>query len=261
MRNYLDLLERTYKYGTDIEYRNGVRRTELGAILHFSLNGGFFPLVTSREIPWKNPSTEIPWMLRGDTDIKFLHAHNVHIWDKNADKDGNVGQSYGYMWRHGFGFDQIVNAVEMLRKMPKSTRNLVYAWHPAKVGESVLPPCHVHFQLHSDGRNLTLQWEQRSVDLVLGLPTNIAGYAILCHLFAKIADLRPVEIIGNLGNCHIYAGHFAGVELQLQREPILCGPKFHINGDIRPDLYDVDPAQLVLTDYKCHPAIKFKMSV
>lgn len=260
MRNYLDLLEHTYRNGQDIEYRNGIRRTIYGAQLRFDLTNGF-PLITTRKIPWKNPTAEIAWFLRGDTNIKFLHQHDVHIWDANADKNGEVGHSYGYMWRYGFGFDQIANAVTMLRKTPKSTRNLVYAWHPAQVGESVLPPCHVHFQLHSDGENLTLQWEQRSVDLVLGLPTNIAGYAILCHLFAKVAGLRPVEIIGNLGNCHIYANHFAGVKVQLKREPLLSGPKFRIDGDVRPDMYDLDPAQFVLTDYQYHPEMKFKMSV
>lgn len=259
MRNYLDLLDNVANHGTPIETRNGVRITRYGAQLRFDLTSGF-PLVTTRKIPWKNPTTETCWFLRGDTDIRFLHQHNVHIWDANADENGNVGHSYGHMWRYGFGFDQIVNAVEMLRKTPKSTRNVVMSWHPAKIGESVLPPCHIHFQLHSDGRNLTLQFAMRSSDLVLGAPTNIAGYAILCHLFAQIVGQRAVEVIADLGNVHIYADHMEGVKQQLQREPLPL-PTMHIIGDVRPDLFDLDPSQFVLSTYNAQSAIKFNMSV
>jgi thymidylate synthase len=259
VENYLDLLESVADYGQPIETRNGTRITSYGAQLRFDLTSGF-PLVTTRHIPWKNPTTEICWFLRGDTDISFLHQHNVHIWDANADAAGNVGHSYGYMWRHGFGFDQITNAVEMLKKTPKSTRNMVYAWHPAKVGESVLPPCHMAFQLHSEGHNLTLQYSQRSCDLVLGAPTNIAGYAILCHLFAQVTGQRAVEVIADLGNVHIYADHMEGVRQQLQREPTKP-PEMRIIGDVRPDLFDLDPSQFLLSGYEHHPAIKFNMSV
>lgn len=160
MKNYLDLLRQTFTYGKDMLTRNGIRRTLYGAQLRFDLRDGF-PLVTTRYIPFKNPSVEMLWFLRGDTDIRFLHEHKVRIWDANANGDGYVGNAYGYQWRHGFGFDQIAKAVKLLQRDPTSTRNVVLSWHPAQLNATVLPPCHIHFQLHSDGQRLRLQFTMR----------------------------------------------------------------------------------------------------
>lgn len=258
MRNYLDLLDRTLTHGFNLQTRNGDRITTYGAQLRFDLTKGF-PLVTTRNIPWKNPSAEICWFLRGDTNTKFLHQHNVHIWDANADDNGYVGKIYGYQWRFGFGVDQIERAVNMLKKTPKSTRNVVTAWNPVDMDEMALPPCHKDFQLHSDGRNLTLQFSMRSTDLAIGLPCNIAGYALLCHLFAKIVGQRPVEVIADLGNVHIYATHVDGTVQQLQRDPL---PPPHVQVDdseIDRTLFNLSPRIFGLMDYQCHPAIKFEM--
>lgn len=257
MFNYLSLLNRVMRDGEDCQTRNGIRRTVYGAQLRFDLTKSF-PLITTRKIPWKNPSTEICWFLRGDTDTKYLHKHDVHIWDANADAEGYVGKIYGYQWRRGFGVDQIARAVQMLKKNPRSTRNVVTAWNPVDMDEMALPPCHKDMQLHSDGKNLTLQFSMRSTDVVLGLPTNIAGYAILAHLFAKVAGQRAVELICDLGNVHVYETHFVGARLQLERAPLVL-PTFRIEGEVAEDLYGVDPAQLVLENYTHHSPMKFGM--
>lgn len=254
---YLSLLEKTFYTGTDVQTRNGIRRTIYGAQLRFNISEKF-PLITTRKIPWKNPTTEICWFLRGDTNIKYLHDHDVHIWDANANKNGEVGPVYGYQWRYGYGIDQIQLAVAMLRKSPHNTRNVVTAWNPREMHAMALPPCHAMFQLHSDGKNLRLQWSQRSVDLVLGLPTNIAGYAILAHLFAHVTGQKAVELICDLGNIHIYEGHVARVKKQLDRQPREW-PTMRIEGDVRPDLFGVEPSQFILEGYNPHPAIKFKL--
>lgn len=259
MRDYLSLLEKTVKYGKDIETRNGVRRTIYGAQMHIPLEETF-PLVTTRYIPWKNPTTEVCWFLRGDTDTEFLHEHNVHIWDANANSVGFVGKIYGYQWRYGFHVDQVERAVKMLKKNPRSTRNIVTAWNPVDMDEMALPPCHQHFQLHSDGKNLTLQFSMRSTDLILGLPTNIAGYAILAHLFAHVSGQKAVELIVDLGNAHIYESHIEGANVQLQREP-LAQPKMRIAGIVPEDLKVLHPSQFRLEGYVYHPAIKFNMVV
>lgn len=254
---YLDLLEKTLDDGADIQTRNGIRRTIYGAQLRFDLTKAF-PLITTRKIPWKNPTTEICWFLRGDTNIRYLHEHDVHIWDANAKPDGEVGPAYGYQWRYGFGIDQIQLAVAMLCKSPHNTRNVVTAWNPSDMHAVALPPCHAMFQLHSDGKNLTLQWSQRSVDVVLGLPTNIAGYAILAHLFAKVSGQRAVELICDLGNIHIYEPHFDGVRTQLDRLP-RAWPTMRIEGEVQPYLFNLEPSQFVLENYNPYPAIKFDL--
>lgn len=253
---YLDLLEKTLDDGADIQTRNGIRRTIYGAQLRFDLTKTF-PLITTRKIPWKNPTTEICWFLRGDTSIEFLHQHNVHIWDANS-QDGHVHAGYGHQWRHGMGVDQIVRSVNLLKKSPHSTRNVVTAWNPAAMDIMSLPPCHAMFQLHSDGKNLTLQFSMRSVDVVLGLPTNIAGYAILAHLFAKVSGQRAVELICDLGNIHIYEPHFDGVRSQLDRLP-RAWPTMRIEGEVQPDLFNLEPSQFVLENYNPYPAIKFDL--
>lgn len=258
MFSYLNLLNRVMTEGDDRQTRNGLRRTLEGAQLRFNLRHAF-PMVTTRYIPPKNPFAEIPWMLNGDTKLDFLHRHNVHIWDKNA-KNGDIGLGYGKQWRDFRGIDQIAYALNLLRTDPTSTRMVVSAWNPEDLEKMALPPCHTLFQLHSDGSSVSLQVYMRSVDLVIGLPSNIAGYALLTHLFAKATGKEPRDLIFSLGNAHVYEDHFAGVREQLGRTPLPL-PTFRVEGEVPEDLYGVDPAQLVLENYKHHSPIKFEMAV
>lgn len=242
-----------------VKTRNGNRQTVYGAQLRFDLTQGF-PAVTTKRLAWRQVCAELCWFLNGRTDLQYLHDRSCHIWDANADDDGNLGKIYGYQWRNfnGQGLDQIQRSIDLLRKAPASTRNVVTAWNPLQMDDMKLPPCHWGFQLHSFDGKLIMQASQRSVDLALGEPFNIASYALLCHLFARIADLEPTELIMDLGNVHIYESHIDGMIEQCKREPLPL-PTLRVTGDISPDLRNLEPDQFVLDGYQCHKSIKYEL--
>lgn len=259
MRNYLDLLDRTLTHGANLPTRNGERRTVFVANLEYDLSAGF-PLVTTRKMRWQNVVYELFWFLNGETNTKYLTDNDVRIWDDNADTDGNVGPIYGHQWRNfgGHGIDQIANAISLLRSRIHTTRIVVSAWNPAQQWAMRLPPCHFAFQVFTDGSHVSMLASLRSSDIALGLPTNIASYALLTHMFAKIVGRKPGMLHLSLGDVHLYANHVDNARIQLQREPLPL-PTVEVH-TVTPDLRAMQFQDVQLSGYQYHPFLRYDMS-
>ena len=264
MRQYLDLLNRILETGVDKADRTGTgTRSVFGHQMRFDLADGF-PLVTTKKVHLKSIIHELLWFLKGDTNARYLQDNGVRIWNEWADENGDLGHIYGYQWRswpdyNGGHIDQIARAVDDIRHNPDSRRIIVSAWNVADLPNMNLPPCHAFFQFYvADGR-LSLQLYQRSADCFLGVPFNIASYALLLQMMAQVCGLEPGEFIHTTGDTHIYRDHFEQVKLQLTREPRPL-PKMILNPDVK-DIFDFKYEDFRLEGYDPHPAIKGKVSV
>ena len=262
MKQYLDILQDIMDNGQDADNRTGVyARKVFGRQMHFDLSKGF-PLVTTKKVFLKGIIHELIWLLSGNTNIKYLTDNNVHIWDEWADKDGNLGPVYGAQWRNfnGQGIDQIKDMIERIKKNPQDRRLIVTAWNPAQIDQMALPPCHCFFQFDvtPDGR-LNCQLYQRSCDMFLGVPFNIASYSLLTMMMAQVCGLKAGEFVHTLGNAHIYNNHFEQVKLQLSRTPYPL-PQMKINPAVK-DIFDFKFEDFELVNYQCHPAIKGDVAV
>ncbi|MCH5244573.1 MAG: thymidylate synthase [Lentimicrobiaceae bacterium] len=264
MKAYLDLLRTIVEKGTDKSDRTGTgTRSYFGYQMRFDLSEGF-PLVTTKKLHLRSIIYELLWMLRGDTNIGYLHDNKVTIWDEWADENGDLGPVYGKQWRDwvspdGRHIDQIKNVVEQIKRNPDSRRLIVTAWNPADVDRMALPPCHAFFQFYvTDGR-LSCQLYQRSADTFLGVPFNIASYALLTSMIAQVCDLKPGVFVHSMGDAHIYHNHLEQVKLQLEREPYTL-PQLKLNPAVR-DLFGFGYEDIAIENYRCHPAIKGDVAV
>ncbi len=264
MKQYLSLLQRILDEGTVKTDRTGTgTKSIFGHQMRFDLNEGF-PLLTTKKLHLKSIIHELLWFLRGDTNIAYLKANGVSIWDEWADENGDLGPVYGQQWRSwpdykGGTIDQISNVVEMIRHNPDSRRMIVTAWNPAEIEQMALPPCHCLFQFYvADGR-LSLQLYQRSADTFLGVPFNIASYALLLLMMAQVTGLKAGEFIHTTGDTHLYLNHLEQARLQLTREPRPL-PKMLINPEVS-SIFDFKYEDFQLTDYNPHPHIKAAVSV
>lgn len=264
MKQYLDLLRHIKEHGTDKSDRTGTgTRSVFGYQMRFDLADGF-PLLTTKKLHLKSIIHELLWFLKGDTNVKYLQDNGVRIWNEWADENGDLGHVYGYQWRSwpaydGSSIDQIRTAVETIKNNPDSRRIIVSAWNVADIDHMNLPPCHALFQFYvADGR-LSLQLYQRSADCFLGVPFNIASYALLLLMMAQVTGLKPGEFVHTLGDAHVYTNHFEQVDLQLGREPRKL-PRMVINPDVK-DIFDFKYEDFSLEDYDPLPHIAGKVSV
>lgn len=264
MRAYLNLLEDILENGTAKEDRTGTGTISVfGRQLRFDLSESF-PLVTTKKLHIKSIVHELLWFLSGSTNINYLRENGVRIWNEWADEEGNLGRVYGAQWRTWLGpdgetVDQITNVIEQIRNNPDSRRHLVSAWNPAEVDEMALPPCHYAFQFYVANGKLSCMFQMRSVDTFLGLPFNIASYALLTHMVAQQCDLDVGELIWTGGDVHIYSNHIEQVKLQLTREPYPL-PKLIIKR--KPEsIFDYKFEDFEFADYKHHPTIKAPIAV
>lgn len=264
MEQYQQLLRHILDHGHNKADRTGVgTRSVFGYQMRFDLEKGF-PLVTTKKLHLRSIIYELLWFLNGDTNIKYLNDHGVTIWDEWADQDGNLGPVYGYQWRswpgrNGEQIDQIARLMEQLRSKPDSRRHIVTAWNPADVERMALPPCHALFQFYVAAGKLSCQLYQRSCDTFLGLPFNIASYALLVHMIAQQCDLQPGEFVWTGGDVHIYNNHFEQVELQLSRKPYPL-PELRIRRK-PPSIFDYQFEDFEIVNYQHHPLIKAPIAV
>ncbi len=264
MQQYLDLLSRILNEGVHKGDRTGTGTLSVfGNQMRFNLRDGF-PLLTTKKLHLKSIIYELLWFLRGDTNIHYLQEHGVRIWNEWADEHGDLGPVYGHQWRSwpdykGGTIDQIANVLEQIKHNPNSRRMLVTAWNPAEVDEMALPPCHCLFQFYvADGR-LSLQLYQRSADTFLGVPFNIASYALLLQMMAQVTGLEAGEFIHTTGDTHLYSNHLEQAKLQLTRTPRPL-PKMKINPDVK-DLFAFKYEDFELVDYNPYPHISAEVAV
>ncbi|MBD5367798.1 MAG: thymidylate synthase [Bacteroides sp.] len=264
MKTYLDLLDHIMTHGSDKGDRTGTgTRSVFGYQMRFDLADGF-PLLTTKKLHLKSIIHELLWFLHGDTNVKYLQDNGVRIWNEWAGPDGDLGHIYGYQWRswpdyQGGHIDQIKEVIEQIKTNPDSRRLIVSAWNVADLPGMHLPPCHLLFQFYvADGR-LSLQLYQRSGDSFLGIPFNIASYALLLMMVAQVTGLRPGEFVHTIGDAHIYNNHFEQVREQLSRTPRPL-PRMKINPDVK-DIFDFKYEDFELTDYNPHPHIAGKVAV
>jgi len=264
MKQYLELLDHVLKNGVEKHDRTGTGTISVfGYQMRFNLEEGF-PVLTTKKLHLKSIIHELLWFISGDTNIKYLNDNGVRIWNEWADKDGNLGPVYGYQWRSwsasdGKKIDQLADVIENIKKSPDSRRLLVSAWNVGEIQKMALPPCHVIFQFYVAGGRLSCQLYQRSCDIFLGIPFNIASYSLLTMMVAQVTGLKPGEFIHTLGDAHIYLNHIEQVKLQLTREPYPL-PRMEINPSVR-DIPDFRFDDFKLTDYVAHPGIKGDISV
>ncbi|RMG99600.1 MAG: thymidylate synthase [Deltaproteobacteria bacterium] len=265
MRAYLDLLAHILEHGEDRPDRTGTGiRGVFGYQMRFDLAQGF-PLLTTKKLHIRSIVHELLWFLRGDTNIGYLREHGVSIWDEWADENGDLGPVYGKQWRSwpapdGTSIDQIARLVEGLKNDPFSRRHVVTAWNPADVPHMALPPCHCLFQFYvSRSGRLSCQLYQRSADVFLGVPFNIASYALLTHMLAHVLDLEPGVFVHTLGDAHLYANHFEQARLQLSRKPRAL-PRLRIARPV-PSIFDFRYEDFVIEGYDPHPHIPAKVAV
>lgn len=264
MKQYLELLNKVMKEGTPKSDRTGTgTKSIFGYQMRFDLSEGF-PLLTTKKVHLKSIIYELLWFIKGDTNIKYLKEHGVSIWDEWADENGNLGPVYGAQWRHwktpdGGEIDQLSNVMRSLKENPDSRRHIVSAWNVADVDNMALPPCHSVFQFYvADGR-LSCQLYQRSADLFLGVPFNIASYALLTMMVAKVCGYTAGDFVHTLGDAHIYLNHFEQVETQLGRTPRKL-PEMIIHGNQK-DIFSFEYEDFELTGYDPYPAIKAPVAV
>ncbi|MCI0670777.1 MAG: thymidylate synthase [Myxococcaceae bacterium] len=264
MKQYLALLDHVLQHGARKEDRTGTGTLSVfGPQMRFDLTQGF-PLVTTKKVHLKSVIHELLWILAGDTNVRTLQAHGVTIWDEWADAEGNLGPVYGKQWRSwaapdGRTIDQMAQVVESLKRNPDSRRHLVSAWNPADIGAMKLPPCHTLFQFYVADGKLSCQLYQRSGDLFLGVPFNIASYALLTMMVAQVTGLTAHEFVHTLGDAHLYLNHVEQTRLQLSREPRPL-PRMHLNPDVK-DLFAFRYEDFRLEGYDPHPAIKAPVAV
>ena len=263
MKAYLDLLREVRQRGTPKNDRTGTgTRALFGYQMRFDLAAGF-PLVTTKKIHLPSVVHELLWFLRGDTNTRYLHEHGVRIWDEWADERGELGPVYGHQWRSwgaadGRHIDQISEALRLLRSNPDSRRIIVSAWNVGELEAMALQPCHALFQFFVAAGRLSCQLYQRSADVFLGVPFNIASYALLTHMIAQQTDLQPGEFIWTGGDCHLYANHFEQADVQLARTPFAL-PRLALRR--APSLFDYQYEDFEFVDYQYHPAIKAPIAV
>jgi thymidylate synthase len=264
MKQYHDLLERILAEGAQKSDRTGTGTLSVfGHQMRFDLSAGF-PMLTTKRLPLKAIVHELLWFLAGDTNIKYLHEHGVSIWDEWADANGDLGPVYGRQWRSweapdGRTIDQIANVVSMIRKSPDSRRLIVSAWNPADVDKMALPPCHCLFQFYVADGKLSCQLYQRSADTFLGVPFNIASYALLTMMIAQVTGLKPGDFVHTLGDAHLYSNHVEQAHLQLSRSPRPL-PVMKINPDVK-DIFGFAYEDFSLQGYDPHPHIKAEVAV
>ncbi|GGH80778.1 thymidylate synthase [Pullulanibacillus pueri] len=264
MKQYLELCERILQEGNTKGDRTGTGTISVfGHQMRFDLNEGF-PLLTTKKLHRKSIIHELLWFLQGDTNIRYLQENGVKIWNEWADEEGNLGPVYGYQWRswpgkNGETIDQIADVVDMIKTQPDSRRLIVSAWNPADVPNMALPPCHCLFQFYVNNGKLSCQLYQRSADVFLGVPFNIASYALLTHMIAHVTGLQVGEFVHTLGDAHIYLNHLEQVKLQLQRDPRPL-PTLKINRQVN-SIFDFQYEDFEILNYDPHPHIKGKVSV
>ena len=264
MKQYLDILDRILKEGTEKGDRTGTGTLSIfGTQSRYNLDDGF-PLLTTKKLYLKGIIYELLWFLKGSTNIKFLQENNVHIWDEWADENGELGPVYGHQWRswpdyNGGVIDQIQYVVDQLKTNPNSRRMIVSAWNVAEVNQMALPPCHTIFQFYVAGDRLSLQLYQRSADTFLGVPFNIASYALLLQMMAQVTGYKPGDFIHTTGDTHLYLNHLEQARLQLTREPRPL-PTMKINPDVK-SIFDFRYEDFQLEGYDPHPHIKAEVSV
>ncbi|MBI5539363.1 MAG: thymidylate synthase [Bacteroidia bacterium] len=264
MKQYLDLLDHVIKNGNVKEDRTGTGTYSIfGHQMRFDLSKGF-PLVTTKKVHLKSIIYELLWFLNGDTNIKYLNDNGVNIWNEWADMDGNLGPVYGHQWRswnnyEGKAIDQITQVVESIKNNPDSRRHLVSAWNVGEINNMALPPCHIIFQFYVAGGKLSCQLYQRSADLFLGVPFNIASYALLTMMIAQVTDLKPGDFVHTFGDAHIYKNHIDQVKLQMSRE-IRPLPKMKINPHVK-NIFSFKYSDFTLEGYDPHPLIKGEVAV
>lgn len=264
MKQYLQLLDHIIQHGTDKSDRTGTgTRSVFGYQMRFDLADGF-PLLTTKKLHLKSIIHELLWFLKGDTNVHYLQANGVRIWNEWADENGDLGHIYGYQWRswpdyNGGSIDQIKEAVETIRHNPDSRRIIVSAWNVADLPGMKLPPCHALFQFYVAGGRLSLQLYQRSADCFLGVPFNIASYALLLQMMAQVTGLEAGEFVHTLGDAHLYRNHLEQARLQLTREPRTL-PRMLINPDVK-DIFSFHYDDFALEGYDPHPHIKAEVSV
>jgi thymidylate synthase len=264
MQQYLDLMRHVRDNGLRRTDRTGTGTISIfGYQMRFDLAEGF-PVVTTKKLHLRSIIHELLWFLKGDTNIRYLKENGVSIWDEWADENGDLGPVYGSQWRswpapNGQKIDQISNVIEQIRTNPDSRRLIVSAWNPAEVDNMALPPCHSLFQFYVSDGKLSCQLYQRSADILLGVPFNIASYALLTLMIAQVCDLEPGDFIHTFGDAHLYLNHLEQVDLQLSREPYPL-PTMTLNPDIR-SVFDFTYDDITLNDYQSHPAIKAPIAV
>lgn len=264
MQQYLDLMSHVMDTGADKSDRTGTgTRSVFGHQMRFDLSEGF-PLLTTKKLHIRSIIIELLWFLRGDTNIAYLKENGVSIWDDWADENGDLGPVYGYQWRSwpdpkGGSVDQIEKLVHAIKTNPDSRRHIVSAWNPALVDEMALPPCHCLFQFYVANGKLSCQLYQRSADIFLGVPFNIASYALLTHMIAQVCDLEVGDFVHTLGDAHLYSNHFEQVKTQLERTPRAL-PKLSIKRDVK-DLLDFAFEDFEIEGYEPDPHIKAPVAV
>lgn len=264
MQQYLDLLRHIREHGVMKEDRTGTgTQSVFGYQMRFNLADGF-PLLTTKKVHLKSIIHELLWFISGDTNIGYLRENGVSIWDEWADEHGNLGPVYGHQWRswacpNGNAIDQLSEVINLIQHNPNSRRMLVTAWNPAEVDQMALPPCHCLFQFYVAGGKLSCQLYQRSADVFLGVPFNIASYALLTMMIAQVCGLEPGEFIHTTGDTHIYKNHFDQVALQLSREPRKL-PTMKLNPEVK-SIFDFKYEDFTLEGYDPWPAIKAPVAV
>lgn len=264
MNQYHELLRHVMTNGVEKSDRTGTgTKSVFGYQMRFDLQKGF-PLITTKKLHTKSIIHELLWFLKGETNIAYLKENGVSIWDEWADANGNLGPVYGHQWRSwstpdGNGIDQISTLIDTIKSNPDSRRMLVSAWNVADVSKMALPPCHILFQFYVANKKLSCQLYQRSADIFLGVPFNIASYALLVHMIAQVCHLEVGEFIHTLGDAHIYSNHFDQVELQLSRTPYLL-PTLQMNLLVK-DIFKFKFEDFYFSDYQSHPAIKAQVAV
>ena len=264
MKQYLNLLDHVLVNGTQKTDRTGTGTVSIfGYQMRFNLEDGF-PVMTTKKLHLRSIIHELLWFISGDTNTRYLNDNGVRIWNEWADKDGHLGPVYGYQWRswpadNGRKIDQLANVIESIRRSPDSRRHIVNAWNVGELEKMALPPCHILFQFYVADGKLSCQLYQRSADIFLGVPFNIASYALLTLMVAQVTGLKPGDFIHTLGDAHIYLNHLEHVKLQLTREPYKL-PQMTINPSVT-DIPGFRYEDFTLTDYVAHPHIKGEISV
>jgi thymidylate synthase len=264
MQAYLELLQHILDKGTSKQDRTGTGTiSTFGYQMRFDLQKGF-PLITTKKLHLRSIIYELLWFLKGDTNIKYLNDHKVRIWNEWADENGNLGPVYGHQWRswgtpNGQYIDQISQIIDQIKNNPDSRRILVSAWNVADIPQMALAPCHALFQFYVADKKLSLQLYQRSADVFLGVPFNIASYCLLLHMVAQVCNLKVGEFIHTFGDVHIYKNHINQVKLQLTREPRLL-PNLHLNPKIK-DIFSFQYEDFSIDGYDPHPHIKAEVAI
>ncbi len=264
MQQYLGLLRHVLEHGAEKHDRTGTgTRSVFGYQMRFDLSQGF-PLLTTKRLHLRSIIHELLWFLRGDTNLAYLHEHGVTIWDEWADAKGDLGPIYGHQWRSwgkpgGGAIDQISEVLQQIRNDPDSRRLIVSAWNPGDLPRMALPPCHLLFQFYVAQGRLSCQLYQRSADVFLGVPFNIASYSLLLLMVAQVSDLAPGDFVHTMGDAHLYSNHVEQAHLQLAREPYGL-PRMRLNPDIR-SLFEFRFADFELLEYRAHPHIKAPVAV